>query len=73
MIVEQITVVLTHCYRDVGKGVSKEERDECWRRSELYRGWMLDKVFDTSNDGTVVVMPLPIEVGQPNYRDAPLP
>ncbi|KAJ2980269.1 hypothetical protein NQ176_g2746 [Zarea fungicola] len=61
-----------HWQWDVGKGVSKKQRDECWRRSEVYRCWMLDKVFETSNDGTVVIMPLPIEVGQPNYRDAPL-
>lgn len=71
-LLNKFTTILTHGYRDVGKGVSKKQRDECWRRSEVYRCWMLDKVFETSNDGTVVIMPLPIEVGQPNYRDAPL-
>ncbi|OAA70229.1 amidase [Cordyceps fumosorosea ARSEF 2679] len=62
-----------HWQWEVGKAVSKEERDEGWRRSEVYRHWMLSKVFKADSQDTVVVMPLPIEAGQPNYRDAPLP
>lgn len=62
-----------HWQWEVGKAVTKEERNECWRRSEVYRHWMLDKVFKADSPETVVIMALPIEAGQPNYRDAPLP
>ncbi|KAM7205138.1 amidase [Naviculisporaceae sp. PSN 640] len=62
-----------HWQWGVGKAISQEERDECWRRSELYRHWLLEKVFNADSKETVTVMPLPIETGQPNYRDAELP
>lgn len=59
--------------REVGKSISREERDECWRRSELYRHWLVKNVFKADDKDTVTVMVLPIEVGKPNYRDAELP
>ncbi|KAM7188406.1 amidase [Rhypophila sp. PSN 637] len=62
-----------HWQWGVGKAISQHERDECWRRSEVYRHWLLEKVFDADSSATVTVMPLPIEAGQPNYRDAELP
>ncbi|OAR02180.1 hypothetical protein LLEC1_06508, partial [Akanthomyces lecanii] len=62
-----------HWQWEVGKAISKDERDECWRRSEVYRHWMLDKILKAGSQDTVVMMPLPIEAGQPNYRDAPPP
>ncbi len=57
----------------MGKSISREDRDECWRRSEDYRHWLLEKVFTADIKDSVTIMILPIEVGKPNYRDAELP
>ncbi|KAF4764335.1 hypothetical protein HAV15_000346 [Penicillium sp. str.  len=59
--------------RNVGKAISQEECDECWRRSEIYRHWLLENVFKADDEDTVTVMILPIGAGKPNYRDAELP
>ena len=58
---------------DIGKAISQEERDECWRRSEVYRHWLMNRVFNADDKSIVTVMVLPIETGQPNYRDSELP
>ncbi|KDN68942.1 hypothetical protein CSUB01_09360 [Colletotrichum sublineola] len=58
---------------DVAKSVSKEERDECLRRCEVYRDWLLKRVFKADDENCITIMPLPIEVGKPNYRDSKLP
>ncbi|PVH72140.1 amidase [Cadophora sp. DSE1049] len=58
---------------EVGKAITHEDRDECWRRSELYRHWLLSRVFEADSKDCITVMVLPIEVGKPNYRDAELP
>jgi hypothetical protein len=50
-----------------------EERDMYWRRSEIYRHWLLDKVFKADYKDSITIMIFPIEVGKPNYRDAELP
>jgi hypothetical protein len=50
-----------------------KERDFYWRRSEIYRHWLLDRIFDSENQDCVTIMVFPIEQGKPNYRDAPLP
>lgn len=60
-------------WEEIGKKVSKEQRDELWRRSEVYREWLGSKVFHNDDIDVLTVMVLPIESGQPNYRDAPLP
>jgi hypothetical protein len=44
-----------------------------WRRSELYRHWLLDKVFEPDNKDGITIMIFPIEVGKSSYRDAALP
>ncbi|KAF2798542.1 amidase signature enzyme [Melanomma pulvis-pyrius CBS 109.77] len=61
------------CTGNVGKAISQDERDECWRRSEVYRHWLLEKVFKANSNDSMMIMILPIEQGQPNYRDAELP
>jgi hypothetical protein len=50
-----------------------EERDMYWRRSEIYRHWLLDKVFKADYKDSITIIIFPIEVGKPNYRDAELP
>ncbi|KAI1130119.1 amidase [Nemania abortiva] len=62
-----------HWLWDVGKSVSKEERDECWRRCKIYRLWLLDSIFESTSKDTLTIIVLPIEVGKPNYRDSPEP
>ena len=58
--------------RDVSKTISLEQRDYYWNRSETYRKWLLEKVFDVKSD-TISIMIFPIEVGKPNYRDSTPP
>jgi hypothetical protein len=53
--------------------VSKKERDEGWRRCEVYRRWLVDKVFRVGDERVARVMILPVGVGTPSYRDAELP
>jgi hypothetical protein len=59
--------------RNISKDITIEQRDEYWKRSELYRTWLLDSVFKASDVDTVKVMVFPIEVGQPNYRESDIP
>ncbi|KAL1879270.1 hypothetical protein Daus18300_001849 [Diaporthe australafricana] len=61
------------CERNVSKTISLEERDKYWRRSEIYRKWLLDRVFDADSKSVVTVMIFPIEAGKPKYREAELP
>lgn len=56
--------------RDVGKSISKDERDEYCRRSEIFRHWLLEKVFERTSKVSVTIMILPIEVGKLNHRDS---
>ncbi|KAF2753095.1 amidase [Pseudovirgaria hyperparasitica] len=58
---------------DIAKSITLEERNFYWRRSEIYRKWLLEEVFKASDTSTITIMIFPIEVGQPSYRDAPLP
>lgn len=62
-----------HWQWEVGKSITQEERDECWRRSEVYRHWLLERVFKADSKDCMTIMILPIEQGQPSYRDAELP
>jgi hypothetical protein len=57
----------------VAKGISKEERDECWRRCQVYRKWLLSMIFSAESKDSIKIMVLPIEAGEPNYRDSPEP
>ncbi|CAG9945990.1 unnamed protein product [Clonostachys rosea f. rosea IK726] len=58
---------------EVAKGISKEERDECWRRCQVYRKWLLSMIFSAESKDSIKIMVLPIEAGEPNYRDSPEP
>jgi hypothetical protein len=58
--------------RDVAKTITLEERDKYWRRSEIYRKWLLNRVFE-ANPSTVSVMIFPIQSGQVEYREADIP
>lgn len=62
--------LLTGPNRETGRVISEAERDEGWRRSEVYRHWLLDKVFATEDQRVVRIMVLPVEDGNPKYRDA---
>ncbi|KAK2591957.1 hypothetical protein QQS21_010363, partial [Conoideocrella luteorostrata] len=57
-------------WEEVGMKVSKEQRDALWRRSEIYRHWLLEKIFDANSGDSITIMVLPIEAGKPNYRDS---
>lgn len=59
--------------RSISKAISLEERDEYWHRSEVYRKWLLERVFDAESKSVVTIMIFPIEAGKPNYREAELP
>uniref|UniRef100_A0A8H7N2M7 Amidase domain-containing protein n=1 Tax=Bionectria ochroleuca TaxID=29856 RepID=A0A8H7N2M7_BIOOC len=58
---------------EVAKGISKEERDECWCRCQVYRKWLLSMIFSAESKDSIKIMVLPIEAGEPNYRDSPEP
>ncbi|KAE8443397.1 hypothetical protein EG329_001877 [Mollisiaceae sp. DMI_Dod_QoI] len=58
---------------NVAKTISATERDFYWRRSELYRHWLLEKDFEADNKECITIMIFPIEVGKPSYRDVELP
>ncbi|KAF4985542.1 hypothetical protein F66182_16918, partial [Fusarium sp. NRRL 66182] len=62
-----------HRQWDVAREITKEERDKYWRRSEIYRHWLLDNIFRVNDKNSVTIMILPIEKGKPNYRDADPP
>ncbi|KAJ5728212.1 amidase [Penicillium malachiteum] len=53
----------------VSKDISTEERDKYWRRSEIYRHWLLERIFGAQSEESISVMIFPIEEGKPNYRD----
>ena len=57
-------------YREVAKNVTDDQRDELMNRLHIYKSWALDHIFRV-NDGGGVLVVLPIENGEPNYRDAP--
>ncbi|KAJ5093003.1 amidase [Penicillium angulare] len=58
---------------EASKDISIEERDEYWRRSEIYRHWLLEKIFKAQSEDSISVMVFPIEIGRPNYRDGDIP
>jgi hypothetical protein len=61
---------LTHG-RDVAKNVKDKQRDELLERLHNYKSWVLAHIFHAKSEGGALVV-LPIENGQPNYRD-PVP
>ncbi|KAK7418468.1 hypothetical protein QQX98_003960 [Neonectria punicea] len=40
---------------------------------DVYRQWLLDKIFEAEDKDSLSIMVFPIEIGKPNYRDAPEP
>ncbi|KAJ6178047.1 amidase [Penicillium mononematosum] len=57
----------------ISKNISIEERDTYWRRSEIYRHWLLEKIFQANSKESISIMVFPIEGGEPNYRDGDIP
>lgn len=68
-----ITTTCLFYYRAVAKQITQEKRDRYWRRSEIYRHWLLDNIFKANGENSVTIMILPIEKGEPNYRDVDPP
>ncbi|KAJ5471030.1 amidase [Penicillium desertorum] len=62
-----------HWQWDVSKNISIEERDMYWRHSEIYRHWLLEKIFQANSKESISIMVFPIEEGKPNYRDGDIP
>jgi len=60
-------------FRSVAKKISERERDFYWRRSEIYRKWLLKEIFEDDSPGCTTIMVLPIQEGHTNYRDVELP
>ncbi|KAI1411459.1 amidase [Hypoxylon sp. FL1857] len=58
---------------DIAKTITVEERNKYWRRSEVYRHWLLDRVFHADSKKFTTVMIFPIEAGKPNYRESDIP
>ncbi|KAG9251982.1 amidase [Emericellopsis atlantica] len=48
-----------HWQWDVARGMSKEERDECWRRCQVYRQWLLDRIFKVQRQGQLAYYGFP--------------
>lgn len=44
-----------------------------WRRSDIYRKWLLDHIFNAASEDSLSIMIFPIEVGEPNYRESEIP
>lgn len=44
-----------------------------WRRSEIYRHWLLEKIFQANSNDSISIMVLSIEEGEPDYRDGDIP
>lgn len=61
------------CDRSISKTISLEGRNRYWRRCEVYRKWLFERVFDAESKTVVTIMVFPIEAGKPNYREVELP
>jgi hypothetical protein len=53
--------------RDLGKSITKPQRDEAFRKVGVYRKWMLETVLQQDQRDAFVI--LPIADVAPNYRD----
>jgi hypothetical protein len=53
------------------KDIPQEECDQLLERLIIYRKWLLKDIFHAGDKSQSVIIILPIEDGQPNYRDAP--
>ena len=53
--------------REVGSGITLEQRNDAMQRMGIYMDWVLQKVLHV-NDQTALVV-LPIKDAEPNYRD----
>ncbi|KAN0070527.1 hypothetical protein V8E54_011396 [Elaphomyces granulatus] len=57
----------------IGSGMLRKQARYVLASFQIYRHWLLDKVFKTDPKDSVAIMIFPIEVGKPNYRDSELP
>ena len=53
--------------RDAGSQITREQRDDAFRRTEVYKLWVLHHILKVDNETALVV--LPIKDAEPNYRD----
>ena len=60
-------------FRAFAESISLEQRNMYWRRSEIYRRWLLEKIFEAESKDYTTIMIFPIEVGKPNYRESKPP
>ncbi|KAK4449841.1 amidase [Podospora aff. communis PSN243] len=51
----------------------KNERDFYWRRSEIYREWLLYSVFKAGSDNCIMIMVLPIQKGKRSLNSRAFP
>ncbi|CAH0023943.1 unnamed protein product [Clonostachys rhizophaga] len=52
--------------RDIIKSISEEKLAECIRRCEVYRDWLLRKIFEADSEGRLKVMVIPGVEGKAN-------
>ena len=53
--------------REIGSGITLEQRNDAMQRMEIYKDWVLQKVLRVDEERALVV--LPIRDAEPNYRD----
>ncbi len=54
-------------FRDVGRRITRAQRDDAMQRINVYKDWVLQKVLHIDDETALVV--LPITDAEPNYRD----
>ncbi|CAG9943032.1 unnamed protein product [Clonostachys rosea f. rosea IK726] len=59
--------------RDIIKSISEEKLAECIRRCEVYRGWLLSKIFEADSEEKLKVMVIPGVEGKANCSGEPEP
>ncbi|KAF2654218.1 amidase signature enzyme, partial [Lophiostoma macrostomum CBS 122681] len=52
---------------DVGSRITRDQRDHAFRRTQIYKSWVLDSILEVDKETALVV--LPIKDAVPNYRD----
>lgn len=60
-------LILKSC-RKIAQQVSQKERDELYDPLVKYKSWLLTEIFRSESE-EATVMVLPIENGEPSYRD----
>ncbi|KAK7220020.1 hypothetical protein V2G26_008023 [Clonostachys chloroleuca] len=58
---------------DIIKSISEEKLAECIRRCEVYRGWLLSKIFEADSKEKLKVMVIPGVEGKAHHSGEPEP